>query len=85
MVYAKQMKDGEVVAVLVYNYTPEFPEGSSVMAITEEEYNSLRVELLSKPRRELSAVTGFPISDSEAIAAESKNKTDAEGEHINAG
>ena len=68
MIYAKQMKDGEVVSVLAYGYAPVFPEGSNMVTITEEEYNSLHAELLSKPRRELPAVNELPISDSEALA-----------------
>lgn len=45
MVYAKQLINGEITALLTYDYTPEFGEDSDTVIITEEEYNTLMEEL----------------------------------------
>lgn len=61
MIYAKQIKNGEVVTLLTYNYEPQFSEESGTVAITEEEYNELLAE-----RQAAQPVTD-QISDSEAL------------------
>lgn len=61
MVYAKQIKNGEVVAVLKYYYDPQFSPESGTVAITEEEYN----ELLAQMQPEQTVTD--QISDSEAL------------------
>lgn len=60
MVYAKQIKDDAVVALLTYDYEPSFGEDSDVKVITEEEYNEL-LESFKRP-------DDGEISDSEALA-----------------
>ncbi len=64
MVYAKQIKDGEVVALLTYDYNPQFSPESGTVAITEEEYNELKAEFYS--RRPDPYPDGH-IADSEAL------------------
>lgn len=68
MVYAKQMKDGVVTALVKYYYEPQFTEDSPMVVITEEEYNSLVEELKTRPRPDVPTVTERQISDSEALA-----------------
>lgn len=48
MVYAKQIQNGEVVALLTYNYVPHLSEDSGTVAITKEEYEKLLAELRAK-------------------------------------
>lgn len=45
MIYAKQIKDGKLTALLTYDYTPEFGDDSDTIIINEEEYNALLAEL----------------------------------------
>lgn len=45
MIYAKQIQNNTVTALLTYDYTPEFGEDSDTVIITEEEYNALLEEL----------------------------------------
>ncbi len=59
MIYAKQIKDDAVIAILTYNYEPSFGENSDVVVITEEEYNEL-LESFKRPETD-------EISDSEAL------------------
>ena len=71
MVYAKYMENGELVAVLTYDYDVEFDEGCGFSAITEEEYNILLEELkarMPKPdpnyisdRKALEIITGGEV------------------------
>ena len=63
MVYAKQMKDGVLTALLTYNYTPAFGEDSNTFIITEEEYN----ELLAEIEADQPEPDPEEISDSEAL------------------
>ncbi len=61
MVYAKQIREGEVVALLTYGYTPLFREDSDTLIITEEEYNALMEEFKAVqevPETEISEDTG---------------------------
>ena len=48
MVYVKQISDGNVVALLSYNYDPEIVDDQSLVVISEEEYNELLAEMQSK-------------------------------------
>ena len=63
MVYAKQMKDGVLSALLTYDYTPVFSEDSDAVIITEEEYN----ELLAEIEADQPDPDPEEISDSEAL------------------
>lgn len=40
-VYAKQSKDGKVIALMTYSYTPHISTDSGVEIITEEEFTAL--------------------------------------------
>lgn len=40
MVYAKQMKDGKVIALLTYSYTPQLSTDSGTEIITKDEYDA---------------------------------------------
>lgn len=59
MVYAKQVKNDKVVALLTYDYEPCFDPESDTVIITEDEYNDLAESF--KP------VDTEEISDSEAL------------------
>lgn len=48
MVYAKQMKDGKVIALLTYSYTPQLSPDSGTEIITGEEYAELMTALKKK-------------------------------------
>lgn len=63
MVYAKQIKDGVLTALLTYDYTPVFREDSDTVIITEEEYN----ELLAEIEANRPVPDPDEISDSEAL------------------
>ena len=61
--YAKQILNGEVVALFVYDYSIEFLDGSDTVLISKEEYDTLLEELKAKsPQRDPNQ-----ISDSEAL------------------
>lgn len=63
MTYAKQIHNGEVIALLTYDFEPQFGEDSDTVIITEEEYNALLAEMqkdFQKPDPE-------QITDSEAL------------------
>ena len=63
MIYAKQMQDGALVALLTYDFEPQFDADSSVEIITEEEYTALLAELeASRP-----APDPDEISEAEAL------------------
>lgn len=55
MVFAKRIKDGVVVSLMKYNYTPTFSENSSMVVISEEEYNALRQEMREKAKAKAEA------------------------------
>lgn len=61
MVYAKQVKNGEVIAVTAYDFEPQFSEDSNMVIITEEEYIELEESLKSVPE------DTDEITDSEAL------------------
>lgn len=64
MTYAKQIINGELTALLTYDYDIEFEEGSDTIVITEEEYNAILAELeAARP-----APDPERISDAEALA-----------------
>lgn len=63
MTYAKQIIDSKLIALLTYDYTPDFGEDSNVVIITEEEHNALMEEL----KAEQPAPDPDRISDSEAL------------------
>ena len=64
MIYAKQIIDEKLTALLTYDYTPEFGENSDTIIITEEEYNALMEEMTAAlPKSDPDA-----ISDREALA-----------------
>lgn len=63
MTYAKQTHNGEVIALLTYDFEPHFDADSDTVIITEDEYNGLFAEMqkdFPKPDPE-------QISDSEAL------------------
>ena len=63
MTYAKQVVEGKVVAILTYDYEPEFDEDSDTVVITEDEYNELAAEIeANRPIPDPNQ-----ISDSEAL------------------
>lgn len=64
MLYAKQMKDGEVIALLTYDFEPQFDDDSGVEIITAEEYNALLAEMQANQP----APDPEEISDAEALA-----------------
>lgn len=63
MIYAKQIQGGEVIALMTYDFEPQFDAESGMVIITEEEYGALLAEMQAN----------FPkpdpkqISDSEAL------------------
>ena len=62
MVYAKELKNGNVVGLYTYSFDPHFEEGSGMVIITEDEYESLLLSFNpSIPETD-------EISDSEALA-----------------
>lgn len=63
MVYAKQTKDGKVIAILTYSYTPQLSPDSGTEIITEEEYNELW-----KLRKPILTDNTDKISDREALS-----------------
>lgn len=64
MAYAKQTQDGALVALLTYDFAPQFDEDSDTVIITEEEYRTLLAEMqAAKP-----APDPEEITDSEALA-----------------
>ena len=51
MTYAKQVINDEVVALLTYDFTPDFGDDATMFVITEEEYNKLYEEFIaSRPQ-----------------------------------
>ena len=51
MVYAKQIKDGKLAALMTYDFEPNFGEDSDVVVITEEEYKAILAELMAERER----------------------------------
>lgn len=47
MVYAKQIIDSRLVAILTYDYVPEFGEDSETKIVTKEEYEMLLEEMIA--------------------------------------
>ena len=63
MTYAKQIINGELTALLTYDYTPELGEDSDTVIISEEEYNALLAEMQANaPAPDPEAIT-----DAEAL------------------
>ena len=62
-VYAKQSKDGKVIALMEYGYTPPISPDSGVEIITKEEYDALM-----KSTKPFAPNNTNEISDREAIA-----------------
>lgn len=52
-VYAKQSKDGKLIALMTYSYTPHISPDSGVEIITEEEYNELLTALRAEVAKKL--------------------------------
>lgn len=64
MVYAKQTKDGTVVAVLTYDYSPQFSDDSDTVVIDEAEYS----ELVAKIREAAEVGKAQTVSETEQKA-----------------
>ena len=45
MTYAKQMDGDKVVALLTYDFVPNFGDDTDTVVITEEEYNAIWAEM----------------------------------------
>ncbi len=65
MVYAKEIKDGNVVALLTYNFDPVITQDSGIVIISEDEYAALLGEI--REDTEVPVETD-QISDKEALA-----------------
>jgi hypothetical protein len=66
MTYAKQMINGKIVALITYDYEPEFGEDDfGMVVIKEEEYNAI-LEEMAKEQPEIDPDPNR-ISDSEAL------------------
>lgn len=64
MTYAKQIQGGEVIALLTYDFEPQFDADSDTVIITEDEYTALLAEMqANRP-----VPDPDEISDSEALA-----------------
>ena len=63
MTYAKQIQNGEVIALLTYDYEPHFDADSDTVIITEDEYNALLAEM----RKDFPKPDPEQITDSEAL------------------
>ena len=64
MVYAKQTQDGNLIALLTYDFDPQFEEDSDTVIITKDEYTALLAELQANQP----VPDPDEISDSEALA-----------------
>jgi hypothetical protein len=64
MIYAKQIINGKLTALLTYDYEVEFGEDSDTIAITEEEYNAILADM----QAEQPSPDPDRISDREALA-----------------
>jgi hypothetical protein len=65
MVYAKEIKNGNVVALLAYNFDPAIPKDSGIVIISEEEYRTLSDEIQKDTYHPMET---DQISDSEALS-----------------
>lgn len=65
MVYAKEIKNGNVVALLAYNFDPSIPKDSGIVIISEEEYRALSDEIQKDTSHPMET---DQISDSEALS-----------------
>lgn len=64
MTYAKQIQGGEVIALLTYDFEPQFDADSGMVIITEEEYGVLLEEMQKdRPKPDPEQIT-----DAEALA-----------------
>lgn len=50
-VYAKQSKDGKVIGLMEYGYTPPISPDSGMEIITKEEYNELLASLKAEAEK----------------------------------